>query len=140
MSSPNTTSINPKNCVYGCNARVYWNTSISEYWEVFTKKKHNFPNRSSSSNKSVTADAAAQINNSNSTPKSTHYNNNYKNNCNNNYNYKKSWTPKFNNKQAMDNSLEILQGSSTDTIRKQYEVLADLIKEYNGKTHENYFC
>ena len=35
----------------------------------------------------------------------------------------------------MDNSLEILQGSSTDTIRKQYEVLADLIREYNGKTH-----
>ncbi|MDQ6723862.1 MAG: hypothetical protein M3Z01_06315 [Thermoproteota archaeon] len=35
----------------------------------------------------------------------------------------------------MYNSLEILQGSSTDTIRKQYEVLADLIKEYNGKTH-----
>ena len=34
----------------------------------------------------------------------------------------------------MDNSLEILQGSA-DTIRKQYEVLADLIKEYNGKTH-----
>jgi hypothetical protein len=34
----------------------------------------------------------------------------------------------------MDNSLEILHGS-TDTIRKQYEVLSDLIKEYNGKTH-----
>jgi hypothetical protein len=35
----------------------------------------------------------------------------------------------------MDTSLEILQGSSSDTIRKQYEVLADLIREYNGKTH-----
>ena len=34
----------------------------------------------------------------------------------------------------MDNSLEILQGTSTDTITKQYEVLTDLIKEYNGKT------
>jgi hypothetical protein len=34
----------------------------------------------------------------------------------------------------MDNSLEILQGSA-DIIRKQYEVLSDLIKEYNGKTH-----
>ncbi len=34
----------------------------------------------------------------------------------------------------MDNSLEILQGP-TDTIRKQYEVLADLIKEFKGKTH-----
>jgi hypothetical protein len=34
----------------------------------------------------------------------------------------------------MDNSLEILQGSA-DAIRKQYEILSDLIKEYNGKTH-----
>ena len=34
----------------------------------------------------------------------------------------------------MDYSLETLQGS-TDTIRKQYEVLYDLTKEYNGKTH-----
>jgi flavoprotein len=34
----------------------------------------------------------------------------------------------------MDNSLEILQGSA-DPIRKQYEILSDLIKEYNGKTH-----
>jgi hypothetical protein len=34
----------------------------------------------------------------------------------------------------MDNSLEILQGPG-DTIRKQYELLSDLIKEYNGKTH-----
>ncbi|MGN6709692.1 MAG: hypothetical protein ACTHKF_10135 [Candidatus Nitrosocosmicus sp.] len=34
----------------------------------------------------------------------------------------------------MDNSLEIIQGS-TDTIRKQYEILFDLIKEYYGKTH-----
>ncbi len=62
-------------------------------------------------------------------------NNNYKTHYNNNYNYKKSWNPKFNNKQSMDNSLEILQGSSADIIRKQYEVLADLIREYNGKTH-----
>jgi hypothetical protein len=129
MSSPNTTSLNPKDCVYGCNTRIYWNTLISEYWEVFTKKRHICPNRSSN-NKSI----AVPINN-NTTPKPTQYNNNYKNNNNNNYNYKKPWTPKFNNKQSMDNSLEILQGSSTDTIRKQYEVLADLIREYNGKTH-----
>ncbi|MGN6709962.1 MAG: hypothetical protein ACTHKF_11540, partial [Candidatus Nitrosocosmicus sp.] len=63
-----------------------------------------------------------------------YHNNNYKNNYNNNHNYKKSWTPKINTKQPMDNSLEVLQGS-TDAIRKQYEILSDLIKEYNGKTH-----
>jgi hypothetical protein len=34
----------------------------------------------------------------------------------------------------MDNSLETLQGSA-DIRRKQYEILSDLIKEYNGKTH-----
>lgn len=39
-----------------------------------------------------------------------------------------------NNKQPLDNSLEILQGSP-DTIIKQYEVLTDLIKEFKGKTH-----
>jgi hypothetical protein len=34
----------------------------------------------------------------------------------------------------MDNSVEILQGSA-DMVTKQYEVLADLIKEFKGKTH-----
>jgi hypothetical protein len=34
----------------------------------------------------------------------------------------------------VDNPLEILQGTSTDTITKQHGVLADLIKEYNDKT------
>ncbi len=128
MSSTNATNINPKDCVYGCNTRIYWNTLISEYWEVFTKKKHICPNRSSNNNKHVTAAQTNDI----TTPKPIPHNNNY----NNNYNYKKSWSSKFNNKKSMvDNSLEILQGTSTDTIRKQYEALADLIKEYNGKTH-----
>ncbi len=133
MSSPNATNINPKDCVYGCNTKIYWNILISEYWEIQTKKKHICPNRMNNGKKPVST--VAPINN-NSTAKPTPYNNNHKN-CynNNNYNYKKTWTPKFNNKQPMDNSLEILQGSSTDTIRNQYEVLADLIKEYNGKTH-----
>jgi hypothetical protein len=34
----------------------------------------------------------------------------------------------------MDNSVEILEGSS-DTIITQYETLSDLIKEFKGKTH-----
>ncbi len=37
-------------------------------------------------------------------------------------------------KQPMDNSVEILQGSA-DIIIKQNEVLTDLIKEFQGKTH-----
>jgi len=43
MSSSN---IYPKSCVYNCNThQIYWNTSVNEYWEVFTKKKHICPNR-----------------------------------------------------------------------------------------------
>ena len=133
MSLPDTSIINPKDCVYDCKTRIYWNTLAGEYWEVSTKKKHICPNRSTNNNKSV---VAIPGNNNNSPSKPTkYYKNNYNNNNNNNFNYKKSWNSNTNNKQPMDNSLEILQGTSTDTIRKQYEALADLIKEYNGKTH-----
>ncbi len=137
MSSPNVNNINPKDCIYGCNTRIYWNTSTNQYWEEVTKKKHICPNRSgNNSNKSVGAAAAPTYNNNRSMPKpTTRYNDNHKNNYSNDYNHKNSW-PKFsNNKQPMDNSLEILEGSSPDAIRKQYEVLADLVKEYNGKIH-----
>jgi hypothetical protein len=137
MSSPPVgTNVNPKDCVYGCNTKIYWNTIVSEYWEISTNKKHVCPNRSRNNNK-LAPTTASPVNN-NTTPKPTHYNNSQKNNgysSNYNYNYKKPWTPKTITKQPMDNSLEILQGSSTDAIRNQYEVLADLIKEYNGKTH-----
>ncbi|CAN5869950.1 hypothetical protein BH23THE1_BH23THE1_34210 [soil metagenome] len=98
--------------------------------EVSTKKKHSCPNRSINGHKPV----GAAINNSDSS-KSAYYNNNHMNNYDrkNNYNYNKSW-PNSNNKQPVDNSLEILQGS-THKIIKQYEVLTDLIKEFKGKTH-----
>ncbi len=123
-SSPNSTNIIFRDCAYGCNTKIYWNTPTGEYWEVATKVKHICPNRSSNrTNNSV----AVPTNDNNTTKSTTYYNSNYN---------KKSWVPKYNNiKQPMDNSLEILQGTSADIIRKQYEVLADLIKEYNGKTH-----
>ena len=125
MSSPGVAAIiNPKDCVYGCNTRIYWNNLTSEYLEAVTKKKHICPNRSNNNNNKPIATA---ISTNNNISKPIKY-------YNNNHNYKKSWSSKFNNKQPMDNSLEILQGSS-DTIRKQYEILSDLIKEYNGKTH-----
>lgn len=130
MSSRGVSNINSKYCVYGCNTKIYWNDLNSEYSEVLTKRKHLCPNRSISSNKPMGA-----ANNNNISSKSTYYNINHKNNYSskNNYNYKKSW-PNSNNKQPMDNSLEILQGSP-DTITTQYEVLTDLIKEFKGKTH-----
>ncbi len=125
MSNTAATTINSINCVYGCNTRIYWNKSISEYWELLTKKKHICPKRSN--NKSI---STLPDNDTTRTIKSTNYNKNY----NDSYNHKKSWPSKFGNKRPMDNSLEILQGPA-DTIRKQYELLSDLIKEYNGKTH-----
>ena len=131
MSTLDVSNINSKYCVYGCNTKIYWNTLNSEYSEVATKKKHFCPNRSINSNKSV--DAAAINNNTSSKP--TYYKNNHPNyyGNKNNYNYKKSWL-NSNNKQPMDNSVEILQGSA-DTVTKQYEMLTDLIKEFKGKTH-----
>ena len=38
-------NIYPKPCVYNCGVQIFWNTATSEYWEVFTKKKHICPNR-----------------------------------------------------------------------------------------------
>ncbi|MGN6613860.1 MAG: hypothetical protein ACTHKC_02345 [Candidatus Nitrosocosmicus sp.] len=135
MSSSEASTINHKDCIYGSNTRIYWNTLTSEYLEAVSKKKHVCPNRSINNNKSVSLTATQTNNNAIALMPAIHHNkNNYKNNYNNNHNYKKSWTPKINTKQPMDNSLEVLQGS-TDAIRKQYEILSDLIKEYNGKTH-----
>ena len=34
----------------------------------------------------------------------------------------------------MSNSFEYLQGSITE-IQKQYEILSDIVSEYNGKVH-----
>lgn len=131
LSSLDVSNINSKYCAYGCNTKIYWDTLNSEYVEVSTKKKHFCPNRSFSNNRfigPVTID-----NKTSSEPK--YYKNNQTNNhsSKNNYNYKKSW-PNSNNKQPMDNSMEILQGSANKII-KHYEVLTDLIKEFKGKTH-----
>jgi hypothetical protein len=126
MGDSNTTNYNLKDCAYGCNTRIYWNNSASAYLEEYTKRKHICPNRSNSNHKFP----APSNNDAMDGPKPSSYNNNYKNNYS-----KKHWTPKIINKQPVDNSLEILQGTSPDAIRKQYEMLTDLIKEYSGKIH-----
>jgi hypothetical protein len=61
-SSSNTTNnnnqnknINPRPCVYGCGIQIYWNTSVNEYWEAFTKKKHICPNRGNKSSGTITS-------------------------------------------------------------------------------------
>jgi hypothetical protein len=55
----NNQNINPRPCVYGCGIQIYWNTSVNEYWEVFTKKKYIYPNswnKSSGTTTTITKD------------------------------------------------------------------------------------
>ena len=121
MSNFNTTSkqnqnINPKSCNYGCNTQIYWNSSVNEYWEVFTKKKHICPNRVN--NKPVTnANTSATAGVSN---KPTYYS-------------KKPWS-NTQPKPKMSNTFELLTGP-VDTIQKKYEILSDIVAEYKGKVH-----
>ena len=44
INNNNQNEINPRSCVYGCGIQIYWNTSVNEYWKVYTKKKHICPN------------------------------------------------------------------------------------------------
>ena len=110
-----------KDCSYGCNTRIYWNTSTSEYREVFSKKKHVCPNRVNKSSQ-VTANISNNIavgaTTSNTKPA---------------YYSKKPWNSNQ-PKPKMSNSFELLTGP-IDAIQKKYEILSDIITEYNGKTH-----
>ena len=112
-------NIYPKSCNYGCNTQIYWNNSVNEYWEVFTQKKHICPNRS---NKSVPANntSPASVGTATISTKPTYYS-------------KKPWsttTPK----PKMSNSFELLTGL-IETVQQRYEVLSDIVTEYNGKVH-----
>ena len=107
--------IYPKPCVYNCGVQIYWNASTSEYWEVFTKKKHICPNRVNNKPSSVPNNIAATPNTS---TKPTYYN-------------KKPWITQP--KPKMSNSFELLTGP-IDTIQKKYEILSDIvIVEHGGK-------
>jgi hypothetical protein len=110
MASNNNQNIIPKDCSYQCGTRIYWNTSENSYFEVFTQKRHICKNRP---------------NNNNNVSKPSTYipKPNY---------YKKPWsnTPK----PKMSNSIELLSGP-IDTVKKQYELLSDIVSEYQGKVH-----
>ena len=86
MSNFNTTSnqnnnIYPKPCLYNCGVQIYWNTATSEYWEVFTKKKHICPNRVNKLHSVPNNTSAALGATTTSNTKPTYYN-------------KKPWIPK----------------------------------------------
>ena len=122
MSNFNTTSnqnknIYPKSCTYGCNTQIYWNVATNEYWEVFTQKKHICPNRS---NKPVT-NTSSTTGATTTSSKPTYYN-------------KKPWSNSQQPKPKMSNSFELLTGP-IETVQKNYEVLSDIVTEYNGKVH-----
>ena len=137
MSNFNTTSnqnnnIYPKSCIYQCNTQIFWNTATSEYWEVFTKKKHICSNGVSKSmtvtNKplhvpngtyeSINPTSSTTATSTNTNTKPTYYS-------------KKPWNTQP--KPKMSNSFELLTGP-IETIQKKYEVLSDIvIVEHGGK-------
>src|SRR5918995_6479983 len=106
MSNYNNNTIIPISCNYNCGTRIYLDTSESAYLEVFTKKRHYCPNRTNS--KSVTQTT---------TDKPNYYNK-----------FAKQPKPK------MSNYFELLTGPILD-IQKKYEILSDIVSEYNGKVH-----
>jgi hypothetical protein len=111
MSSNTNQNIIPKPCNYNCGTRIYWNTEENAYFEVFTKKRHSCPNRSNGNNKSLTQTTSG------TNTKPSYYNK-----------FAKQPKPK------MSNSLELLTGPIAD-IQKRYEILSDIVTEYNGKVH-----
>ena len=122
-SSSNTTTnvINSKPCNYNCGTRIYWNTASSEYWEVFTKKKHICPNRVNNKPTTSSNNTLATGVSTTSNTKPTYYS-------------KKPWLT-TQPKPKMSNSFELLQGPIAE-IQKKYEILSDIvITEYNGMIH-----
>ena len=108
-----TQNIYPKPCVYNCGVQIFWNTATSEYWEVFTKKKHICPNRvnkpSHVTNTNNYTSAGRTVTTTSNT-KPTYYS-------------KKPWPNQP--KPKMSNSFELLTGP-IDTIQKKYEILVIL--------------
>jgi hypothetical protein len=132
-SNNNNQNINPRPCVYGCGIQIYWNDSVNEYWEVFTKKKHICPNRRNKSSGTITTTTTTK--DGGITPPSTAQKPRYFNPS------ARKRTPyaSFANQQQfakpkMSNSFEYLQGSITE-IQKKYEILSDIVTEYGGKVH-----
>ena len=109
MSS--STIINPKPCNYGCGCRIYWSVADNAYFEVFTKQKHICKNRSVSKPNGILPQDI--------TNRSFYYN-------------KFSKQPKP--KPKMSNSLELVTGP-IETVQKKYEILSDIVTEYQGKVH-----
>jgi hypothetical protein len=129
MSLQNNTY--PKDCTYGCNTRIYWNISVNEYWQVFTKKKHICPNRGNKSSGTTTTTITEDgvIN-----PPSTAQKPRYFNPSARKPTPYASFANQQQSKPKMYNSFDNLQGSIAE-IQKKYEILSDIVIEYNDKVH-----
>ncbi|MGZ5551875.1 MAG: hypothetical protein ACXWE7_13925 [Nitrososphaeraceae archaeon] len=112
--------IRPKSCTYGCGIEIYWNTEENTYYELYSKKKHIYPNIATYNKESAII------------PPTTAANPTYHNKEFPNSNQATTTTTRI--KSKMDNSFEFLQGSP-DTIKKQYEFVSDIIRDCNGKVH-----
>ena len=135
MSSTNNNNnqnINPKSCVYGCGIQIYWNDSVNEYLEVFTKKKHICPNRGNKSSGTTTTTITKD---GGITPPSTAQKPRYFNpSARKRTPYASTFANQQQSKPKMSNSFEYLLGSITE-IQKKYEILSDIVTEYGGKVH-----
>ena len=131
-SNNNQNKINPRPCVYNCGIQIYWNDSVNEYWEVFTKKKHICPNRGNKSSGTTTTTTITK--DGGITPPSTAQKPRYFNPSARKRTPYASFANQQHPKPKMSNSFEYLQGSITE-IQKKYEILSDIVTEYGGKVH-----
>ena len=116
--------IRPKSCTYGCGVEIYWNTEADAYFELHSGNKHVCPNLTIKKSSTITQPPTYAT-------KPKYYNTN---------NYKKSdsYSTKYQQQQVkptMDNSYELLSGSSVSDIQKQYEILSDVVRDSGGKVH-----
>ena len=118
--NPTNTITNSKPCSYGCGTKIYWNTSENAYFEVFSGNKHQCPNRSSSTNNKKFS-STTETNSAVTTTNKPKYYSNYNK-------FQKLPKPK------MSNSLELISGPF-ESVQKKYEILSDIVTEYNGKVH-----
>jgi hypothetical protein len=122
--------IKPKSCSYGCGIEIYWNTEENTYFELYSRKKHICPNRVIYNKKS------SKITPPTYAAKPKYYsNNNYKRSDSSSLPSHNQQFATTTNKQKMDNSFELLFGSSISNIQKQYEILSDIVRDSGGKIH-----
>ncbi len=116
--------IRPMSCTYGYGVEIYWNTQEDAYFKLHSGNKHVCPNLTIKRSSTITQPPTYAT-------KPKYYNTN---------NYKKSDSSSTNNQQQqtkpkMDNSYELLSGSSVSDIQKQYEILSDIVRDSGGKVH-----